>query len=236
MVLAFLALTVIGVALLVTVLALFSRKDFADDRASDQRKDFIEPEAQSGQDELEKESYRGPAARSEQDIPGGEPASQDAGIRPPVSRETGGTSQQRYEPAAQLAQSGHQLSPEAGEEGYIPVLHPKHSIPGLKSSEQVHFLSSGTLYSLDTTSGLEEVEVCEGMNEELKGELVVTSGRVMLYNEQNSKQFTFSSIEQHRAHGSHLFIKRKNVKKKKDIIEVGGNPVEFQYIVRLLLS
>ncbi|MFW6180545.1 MAG: hypothetical protein ACOC8N_02265 [Spirochaetota bacterium] len=108
-------------------------------------------------------------------------------------------------------------------------------MPELKGNERVHFIAPAALYSVESTAPLEEVDLDGQLNEELRGEVVLTSGRILLFREGEVKRFNYSLIEHFLFREGYFIMKRKNVKKKKDIMKVFKNPVEFEYILRTLL-
>lgn len=124
------------------------------------------------------------------------------------------------------------------EEGdaYIPVLHFPGVIPGLKKRELVHFSGSGVLYAIDTLSNPGDIDLeQEDMHTTVEGKLVLTSKHIVIYNDEMTKKIPVSSVEKYDFQKSYLIVKRKNVKKKKDIIRIAGKPVEFRYIFLTLI-
>jgi hypothetical protein len=129
-------------------------------------------------------------------------------------------------------------APDTGgrEEGeYIPILRIKEEIPGLKGRELIHFAGKGTLYSLDSTADLENIEI---KNDELElvveGKLFLTYRYIFIFNNDVVKKFTIAAIEKFRFIGSHLLMKRKRVKTKKDILKITADLKNFKRILHAL--
>lgn len=213
MFLAFLSVAVVGAVLLLTVLALYSRKDAAEATtraAADQQGAEAGVHAETAGRPAAPEQYREPRFQSL------EPSQMERSVEQAVGSDV--------------------RAPGGGvEQGFIPVLQTAKRVPELKGNERVHFMAPAALYSVDSTAPLQEIELGEQLEEELRGELVLTSGRIMLFRDGEVKRFNYSLIEQYLFRGGHFIMKRKNVKKKKDIIKIFENPVEFEYVLRTLL-
>ena len=134
-------------------------------------------------------------------------------------------------------ESGSEEDKELEDENYyIPVLHIDRVIPGMGKAEVIHYLGSCSLFSLETTDSLEQIEVDERqLTTVIDGEVVLTSKTILVFNDENKKKFYFTSIEDYHFENSYLIIKRRNVKRKKDIIKIGTEPVSFKYILHALI-
>ncbi len=199
MFLAFISLTVVGVALFIAVVVFHSKKDF-----------------------LEETVY------SSQEPIANDPApNHSVPVQPPQIPEQ-----------VAVKQDQEQAAPDTGgsEEGeYIPILRIKEEIPGLKGRELIHFAGKGTLYSLESGADLENIEI---KNDELElvveGKLFLTSRYIFIFNEDVVKKFTIAAIEKFRFIGSHLLMKRKRVKTKKDILKIAADLKSFKHILHAL--
>ena len=122
------------------------------------------------------------------------------------------------------------------EDYYIPVLHIDRLIPGMGKGEVIHYLGSCSLFSLETTDSPEQIEVDENqLTAVIDGEVALTSKTILVFNDENKKKFYFTSIEDYYFENSYLIIKRRNVKRKKDILKIVTEPVSFKYILHALI-
>jgi hypothetical protein len=220
MFLAFLSLAVLGVVLLLTVIALYSRKDLL--RFS------------SGEESSHRQTE---TARYRSRLSGGDHVRQSE--KPAANDRVGEPVQTPSKSADSVKEKSSDQSPgftfdRDGEERYIPVLERKEPIPGVRDSERLHFMATGVLYSMEAEKLPEKIKEKE-LTTEIEGTLALTSGHVVVYNDGDSKRFTLGSIEKHHFDDSFLIMKRKNVKYKKDVIKITKNPVEFTYILQTLL-
>lgn len=213
MFLVFLSVAVAGTVLLLTVIALYSGKDAAEDTT------HVAGDQQGAGIAEHPETAGRPAAPEQQHEPRSQIVEPSQTERP-VEREAG---------------SGAPAAGGTGTEGFVPVLHPPERVPDLKGNERVHFIAPAVLYSVDSTAPLEEIELGGQLKEELRGELVLTSGRFLVFRDGEVKRFNYALIEHFLFREGYFIMKRKNVKKKKDIMEIRENPVEFEYILRTLL-
>ena len=199
MFLAFISLTVVGVALFIAVVVFYSKKDFLEEAVHN----------------------------------GHEPIANDPAPNHPVPVQLSEIPEQ-----VAVKQNLEQDESDAGgrEEGeYIPILRIKEEIPGLKGRELIHFAGKGTLYSLESTAELENIEI---KNDELElvveGKLFLTSRYIFIFNGDVVKKFTIAAIEKFRFIGSHLVMKRKRVKTKKAILRIAADLRNFKRILHAL--
>jgi hypothetical protein len=199
MFLAFLSLTVVGVALLVAVIVFYSKKDVLVDTV------------QKGH-ELIVHDYT-----PNHPVPVQEP---DTAEKDAVRRES----------KSGVPDKGNR---EDGE--YIPILRIKEEIPGLKGRELIHYAGTGTLYSLESTAELEKLEIkSDEMELVVEGKLFLTSRYIIIYSGDTVKKFTIATIENFRFSGTHLIMKRKRVKTKKDILKIAADLKDFKHILHAL--
>ncbi|MFW6139436.1 MAG: hypothetical protein ACOC7U_09720 [Spirochaetota bacterium] len=124
---------------------------------------------------------------------------------------------------------------KTGASSYIPVVRPDRIIPGLNKGELVHYKGSGVLYSIELLVDPQEINPEEHeLSVEVEGEVVITSRGILVYDSKNIKKISTSAIEKFDFRGPYVIIKRKNVKKKKDIVKVPENTAEFKYILHTL--
>jgi hypothetical protein len=122
------------------------------------------------------------------------------------------------------------------EDYYIPVLHIERIIPGMGRGEVIHYLGSCSLFSLETADNPEQIKVDENqLTTVIDGEVALTSKTITIFNDENKKKFYFTSIEHYHFENSYLILKRKNVKRKKDILKIVTEPVSFKYILHALI-
>lgn len=118
---------------------------------------------------------------------------------------------------------------------YIPVIDAGKAIPGVNKQEIIHFLSSGTLFNLETLTDPQKIVLNEhDLIPEIEGNIVLTTRTIVIFNEKNVRKILIDSIGMFHFQSSYLIIKRKNVKKKKDVLKISGNLPEFRYIFNVL--
>jgi len=118
---------------------------------------------------------------------------------------------------------------------FIPVLQVEGEIPGLKGRELIHFDGKGSLYSLESTADLKNLEFTkDDLELVVEGRLLLTSRYIIVYSGAVVKKFTIAAIEDLRFKNSFLVVKRKRVKTKKDVLKVSGNLGDFKYILHAL--
>ena len=123
----------------------------------------------------------------------------------------------------------------AGGGVYIPILQIDEEIPGLKGRELIHFDGAGSLYSLESTADLENLEFSkDDLELVVEGRLLLTSRYIIIYKAAVVKKFTIAAIEDFRFKNSLLVMKRKRVKTKKDVLKVSGKLEDFKYILHAL--
>jgi hypothetical protein len=118
---------------------------------------------------------------------------------------------------------------------FIPVLQIQGEIPGLKGRELVHFDGKGSLYSLESTADLKNLEFTkDDLELVVEGRLLLTSRYIIVYSGAVVKKFTIAAIEDFRFKNTFLVMKRKRVKTKKVVLKVSGNLGDFKYILHAL--
>lgn len=199
MFLAFLSLTVVGVALLIAVIIFYSKKDVLVDS------DFVVPD---------------------------QVVQNKAPIRPVSVQEPETSSNDRTERKS----ASHEPEVKKREDAaYIPILRITEEIPGIKGRELVHYAGEGALYSLESTDDLKNIEIkSEDLELVVEGKLFLTSRYIIIYSGETVKKFTIAAIESFRFSKSHLIMKRKRVKTKKDILKIGHDLRDFKYILHAL--
>ncbi len=125
---------------------------------------------------------------------------------------------------------------EGKEEDYIPILHVEKIVPGAGRHEPIHYIGSCAFFYIESLSDPKELIL--GENELIplfEGDVALTSRNILIYNEQNKKKIYISSIENYHFTNSYLVIKRRNVKKKKDVIKIDTEATRFKYILHALI-
>ena len=118
---------------------------------------------------------------------------------------------------------------------YIPILRISDEIPGIKGRELVHYTGTGSLYSLESTDDLENIEIkSDDLEPVVEGKLYLTSRYIIIYSGETVKKFTIAAIESFRFSRSHLIMKRKRVKTKKDVLKIGHDLKNFKFILHAL--
>ena len=126
-------------------------------------------------------------------------------------------------------------TPGAGKGVYIPILQIDEEIPGLKGRELIHFDGEGSLYSLESTADLKNLEFSKDDLELIvEGRLLLTSRYIIVFKAAVVKKFTIAAVEDFQFKNSFLVMKRKRVKTKKDVLKVSGKLEEFKYILHAL--
>jgi hypothetical protein len=125
--------------------------------------------------------------------------------------------------------------PGVGKGVYIPILQIDEEIPGLKGRELIHFDGGGSLYSLESTAELKNLEFSkDDLELVVEGRLLLTSRYIIVYRAAVVKKFTIAAVEDFRFKDSFLVMKRKRVKTKKDVLKVSGKLEDFKYILHAL--
>ncbi len=126
-------------------------------------------------------------------------------------------------------------SPPEDADAFIPVVHPKGSVPGLGKLELVHYIGKGALFSIDTLKDPSQVHIEPNkIVPEIEGEIVLSSKSLIIFNNKNTKKIMLASISKYHFSNSYLIIKRKNAKRKKDVLHILENPADFRYILRTI--
>jgi hypothetical protein len=119
---------------------------------------------------------------------------------------------------------------------YVPVLKPDRAVTGLGKNESIHYLGSCAFFSLATLVDPDQLTLDEDeLKPEMEGEIALTSKNILIFDEQSIKRIYISSIEQYRFFDPYLVIKRRNVKKKKDVIRLENERSSFKYILHALM-
>lgn len=119
---------------------------------------------------------------------------------------------------------------------YVPVLKPDRAVPGLGKNESIHYLGSCAFFSLETLVDPDQLALDEDeLKPAMEGEIALTSKNILIFNEQIKKRIYISSIEQYRFFDPYLVIKRRNVKRKKDVIRLESERSSFKYILHALM-
>ena len=126
-------------------------------------------------------------------------------------------------------------SPPEDADAFIPVVHPKGSVPGLGKLELVHYIGKGALFSIDTLKDPSQIHIERNkIVPEIEGEIVLSSKSLIIFNNKNRRKIMLASISKYHFSNSYLIIKRKNAKKKKDVLHILENPADFRYILRTI--
>ena len=199
MFLAFLSLTVVGIALLIAVVAFYSKKDI-----------MVEAD------------YRGPNQVIQNHTP-----NRTVPVQVP---ETAKEEAIIHQPTSDVPERKNSENAE-----YIPIVRVAEEIPGIKGRELVHYAGTGALYSLESTDDIDSIEIkSDELETVVEGKLYLTSRYIIIYSGETVKKFTIASIESFRFSRSHLIMKRKRVKTKKDILKIGADLKNFKYILQAL--
>jgi hypothetical protein len=199
MFLAFLSLTVVGVALLIAVIVFYSKKDVQVSA------DYIRPN-QIVQDHAPNHPI------------------------PVQEADTVNRDEVKQQSTSDVPERKNRDDAE-----YIPILRIREEIPGIKGRELVHYAGTGTLYSLESTDDLKNIEIkSEDLDQVLEGKLYLTSRYIIIHSEDTVKKFTIASIEGFRFSRTHLMVKRKRVKTKKDVFKIDRDLKNFKYILHAL--
>jgi hypothetical protein len=199
MFLAFLSLTVVGIALLIAVVAFYSKKDI-----------------------LAEADYAGSDRMIHTHAPN----------RPVPVQEPETVKEEAivHQPTSDVPERKNRENAE-----YIPILRIAEEIPGIKGRELVHYAGTGALYSLESTDDIENIEIkSDELETVVEGKLYLTSRYIIIYSGETVKKFTIASIESYRFSKSHLIMKRKRVKTKKDVLKIGADLKDFKYILHAL--
>jgi hypothetical protein len=153
--------------------------------------------------------------------------------RPPFVREDEVGADQ-YDDSVRTTETDNVFPPEDAD-AFIPVVHPKGSIPGLGKLELVHYIGKGALFSIDTVKDPSQIHIERNkIIPEIEGEIVLSSKSLIIFNNKKRKKIMLASISKYHFSNSYLIIKRKNAKKKKDVLHILENPADFRYILRTI--
>ena len=119
-------------------------------------------------------------------------------------------------------------------EEVIPILKETRDIPGLGVSELVHFVGSGRLYTVESEEMPDKIKIDRNnLNLVLEGTVAITSKNLLIFNRKDVKKFPHGKIERLGWENGFLIIKRKGVKKKREVFEVHESG-PFRYILKAL--
>lgn len=123
------------------------------------------------------------------------------------------------------------------ENEYIPVMCTEKKIPGINKHELIHYIGSGILSTIDSLQDPSEIVLGNHeLTTELEGNVVLTLKILVIFNDRNVKKILIDSIGKYHFEGHYLVIKRKDVKKKKDVLELFDKLAEFKYIFNILMK
>ncbi len=123
------------------------------------------------------------------------------------------------------------------ENEYIPVMCTEKKIPGINKHELIHYIGSGILSTIDSLQDPSEIVLGNHeLTTELEGNVALTLKILVIFNDKNVKKILIDSIGKYHFEGHYLVIKRKDVKKKKDVLELFDKFAEFKYIFNILMK
>lgn len=123
------------------------------------------------------------------------------------------------------------------ENEYIPVMCTEKKIPGINKHELIHYIGSGILSTIDSLQEPSEILLeNHELTTELEGNVVLTLKTLVIFNDRNVKKILIDTIGKYHFEGHYLVIKRKDVKKKKDVLELFDKLAEFKYIFNILMK
>ena len=120
---------------------------------------------------------------------------------------------------------------------FLPVLNKNIPIEGLEK-ELIHFEGKGIFYQIENEKDISELntgDLEKIPSDKIEGNIYLTSKWIILAGDK-VKKIAIKSIEDYRFVDDLFLIKRKRVKKRKDIFKVIKDPAEFYYIIRVLLK
>ena len=120
---------------------------------------------------------------------------------------------------------------------FLPVLNKNIHIEGLEK-ELIHFEGKGIFYQIENEKDISELntgDLEKIPSDKIEGNIYLTSKWIILAGDK-VKKIAIKSIEDYRFVDDLFLIKRKRVKKRKDIFKVIKDPAEFYYIIRVLLK
>jgi hypothetical protein len=120
-------------------------------------------------------------------------------------------------------------------DAYIPVVHVNRKIPGLSKQELIHFIGPGALYNIETLKEPGEIDLKQySLTPEIKGEIVLTTKTLLIFNAKNTKKIMIDAIGKYHFQDDCVIIRRKDVKKKKDVLKIFNKMSEFKYILSVI--
>jgi hypothetical protein len=120
-------------------------------------------------------------------------------------------------------------------DAYVPVVRVEREIPGLNKHELVHFVGTGALFSIETLSEPDEIELGKyALTPEIEGDIVLTTRALLIFNEKNRKKIIIDSIGKYHFQDDSVIIRRKDVKKKKEVLKLFNKISEFKYILSVI--
>lgn len=120
---------------------------------------------------------------------------------------------------------------------FLPVLNKNIPIEGLEK-ELIHFEGKGIFYQIENEKDISDLntgDLEKIPSDKIEGNIYLTSKWIILAGDK-VKKIAIKSIEDYRFVDDLFLIKRKRVKKRKDIFKVIKDPAEFYYIIRVLLK
>ena len=120
---------------------------------------------------------------------------------------------------------------------FLPVLNKNIPIEGLEK-ELIHFEGKGLFYQIENEKDISELntgDLEKIHSDKIEGNVYLTPKWIILVSD-NVKKIAIKSIEDYRFVDDLFLIKRKRVKKRKDIFKIMKDPAEFYYIIRVLLK
>jgi hypothetical protein len=118
---------------------------------------------------------------------------------------------------------------------FIPVLNTNKEIPGVGKVELIHYIGTGTLFTIESPKIPSQIHLGDHqLVPEIKGDIVLSSKSLIIFNDQDMKKIVIEVIGKYHFRDSYLIIQRKNVKKKRDVLQIDFNLLEFKYILSAL--
>ncbi len=129
------------------------------------------------------------------------------------------------------------LNKKLSSENYLPVLDVEVPIKELKK-EIVHYKGKGKFFQIEDQERIDNIEI-DILNKTEKssvidGVIYLTSRWIAIVNN-SKKKIALKTIDNYRFEDGFLIIKRKGVKKRKDIFEILEDKAKFYYILKVLV-
>ncbi|HEB30945.1 MAG TPA: hypothetical protein ENI15_08745 [Spirochaetes bacterium] len=231
----FLAFVIIGVLLFLSLILFYHRQRKVKKRKPKRYIPDYEPQYYYDNDYYYEEP-RGWAPVL--NLPRGSGVTREAGLSRNVKTTPGGNilPDARNRQDASIVGEPHITKDESvSRDAYIPVVHVEREIPGLNKQELVHFIGSGALFNIETLAEPDEIELDKyTLIPEIEGDIVLTTRTLMIFNEKNMKKIVIDSIGKYHFQDDCVIIRRKDVKKKKDVLKLFNKRSEFKYILSVI--